>query len=143
VGALVETSERHSALVVNRNKEWWGDQGAGSDVLEIAGRNVLSPATAPQAKRAIAVFAFDKGSDGVTNLDAPIADISSQAFLTAVDQYLPAAEQTPRPWWCDTADRTISVKAVPRDGGGRSQVINVPNWPSSAHRISVVFNEHV
>jgi pimeloyl-ACP methyl ester carboxylesterase len=144
VGALVETSERHSALVVNRNKEWWGDQGEGNDVLEIAGRNVLSPATAPQVKRAIAVFAFDKGSDGVTNLDAPIPDISSQAFLTGVDLYLPAAEQTStRPWWCDDADRTIRVRAVPRGGGGRSQVINVPNWPSSAHRISVVFNDYV
>jgi hypothetical protein len=144
VGALVEANERHSALVVNRNKEWWGDQGAGSDVLEIEGQNVINAATAAQNKRAIAIFAFDKGSDGVSNLAAPIPDIASQAFLTAVDLYLPAADQPQRNWpWCDDDDRIITLKAVPRGGGGKAQVVNVPNWRSSAHRVTVLFNEYV
>jgi pimeloyl-ACP methyl ester carboxylesterase len=144
VGALVETGDRHSAIIVNRNKEWWGDQAEGNDVLEIDGHNVLNAATAPQVKRAIAVFAFDKGSDGVTSLDAPIADISSQAFLTAVDLYLPAADQPrARPPWCGDRDRTITIKAVPRGGGGRVQVINVPNWKSSEHRVTVLVNDYV
>jgi pimeloyl-ACP methyl ester carboxylesterase len=144
VGALVETGDRHSALVVNRNKEWWGDQGAGNDTLEINGQNVINAASAPQAKRAIAVFAFDKGSDGVTDLTAPIADISAQAFLTAVDLYVPAADQTRLPWpWCDDGDRTITLRSVARGGEHRTQFINVPNWRSSAHRISVVFNDYV
>jgi pimeloyl-ACP methyl ester carboxylesterase len=144
VGALVEGSDRHSALVITRNKEWWGDQGVNNDVLEIDGTNVINAADAPQSKRAIAVFAFDKGSDGVTNLDTPIPDISSQIFLTAVDLYVPAADQPRvRLPWCNDEDRTVTVRAVQRGGGGKAQVINVPNWKSSAHRISVLFNEYV
>ena len=27
LGALVETSDRHTALTINRQKEWWGDRG--------------------------------------------------------------------------------------------------------------------
>ena len=28
IGALVDTSERHTVMTVTRNKEWWGDQAA-------------------------------------------------------------------------------------------------------------------
>jgi pimeloyl-ACP methyl ester carboxylesterase len=142
VGAMVETGDGHSALVVNRNKEWWGDQDAGNDILEIGGQNVITPVSAPQTKRAIAVFAFDKGSDGVTDLSAPIADIYAQVFLTGVDLYVPAADQ-PRFSRRPTTDRTVTLRSVPRGGGGAEQVINVPNWRSSGHRISVLFNDSV
>jgi pimeloyl-ACP methyl ester carboxylesterase len=140
VGALVEGSEKHSALVITRNKEWWGDQGANNDVLEINGTNVINAAIAPINKRAIAVFAFDKGSDGVNNLATPIPDISAQIFLTAVDIYVPAADQPARGKPND-AGHTVSLKVVPR-GGGKTQVINVPNWKSSTDRVSVFFNEY-
>jgi pimeloyl-ACP methyl ester carboxylesterase len=144
VGALVETGERHSSLVITRNKEWWGDQGANNDALEVNGQNIINAADAPISKRAIGVFAFDKGPDGVSHLDAPIADIFATAFLTAVDLYIPAADQPAvRLPWCRDENRTVTVKAVPRGGGGRAQVVNVPNWKSSAHRISVIFNEYV
>jgi len=145
VGALVEVGDKHSSLVITRNKEWWGDQGDNNDVLEINGTNVINAGSAPINKRAIAVFAFDKNSDGVTDLSAPIPDISSQIFLTAVDLYAPAADQPDHrpPPWCDDNSHTITVKAVQRGGGGKSQVVNVPNWKSSGHRISVLFNEYV
>jgi hypothetical protein len=51
-----------------------------------------------------------------------------------LDLYVPAAQPP---------DRSVSLVARPRDGGGRVQVINVPNWRSSDHRISVQFDDHV
>lgn len=39
LGALVEAGDRHAAIVVNRNKEWW----AGSDRLRINGLAVHRP----------------------------------------------------------------------------------------------------
>ena len=69
LGALVETSDRHVALTFGRQKEWWGGEG---DHLWINGRDVLNAETAPRVKRVIGIFAFDRGSDGVTDLTAPL-----------------------------------------------------------------------
>jgi Lipase C-terminal domain len=43
--ALTEKGDRHAVLIVTRNKELWGDQGAANDVLTINGTNVINAAT--------------------------------------------------------------------------------------------------
>ena len=88
---LIERSPRHSALTIVRYKEFWGDQGAESDVLSINGTGVLNAATAPIAKRVIGMFAFDTGSDGVSNVSVPHPVFFSLPFLSGVDLFLPAA----------------------------------------------------
>ena len=127
VGALIDTSDRHTALTVNRQKEWWGDQGAAGDHLWVNGRDLLNPATAPRAKRVIGVFAFDDGSDGVTDLTTPVPEIFAQPFLTGADVFLPAGP-------------LVSVVVGHRGGG--HEVASVPGWRSSAHRVTINVDDH-
>jgi pimeloyl-ACP methyl ester carboxylesterase len=145
IGALMDVGANHTALVITRNKEWWGDQGEADDVLEINGTNVVNAATAPMAKRPIGVFVFDDGSDGVTNLDAPIARIFALPFMTGVDLFVPAGDQPgfARPRKQRDPGEHVQIAVTPRGGGGARQVLNVPNWRSDEHRISVQFHEYL
>ena len=127
VGALIDTSDRHTALTVNRQKEWWGDQGAAGDHLWVNGRDLLNPANAPRAKRVIGIFAFDDGSDGVTDLTAPLPEFFGQTFLTGMDVFLPAGSP---------------VRVVVGHRGGRPEVATVPGWRSSAHRVTINVDDH-
>ncbi|MEV4658648.1 alpha/beta hydrolase [Micromonospora sp. NPDC049301] len=126
LGALVDTSDRHTALTIQRQKEWWGDQGDAGDRLRVNGRDILNPANTPRVKRTIAVFAFDDGSDGVTDLTAPLPEFFSQTFITGMDVFIPAAP----------AHLGLVRITVDQRGGGYD-VVNVPNWRSSAHRVTV------
>ncbi len=129
--ALTEKSDRHAVLVVTRNKELWGDQGAANDVLTINGTNVINAATSPQSKRTIGLFAFDAGSDGQSNVSAPLPAFFSLPFISGVDLVVPAS----RP-----PDGRISVRLRSR-GRGRVRAINIPDLPSSTDRISVQLND--
>jgi hypothetical protein len=95
---------------------------------------VLNAATSPRSKRVIGIFVFDDAADGVTNLAAPVPEFFAQPFITGVDVFVPA-DQPP--------DDSIALVSRPRDGGGHIDRLNVPNWPSSRHRISVQFDDWV
>lgn len=129
--ALWDKADDHSNMSIVRYKEWWGDQPGANDSLQIDGTETINAATAPQSKRAIALFAYDLGSDGASNVSAPIPAFFGLPFLTAVDLDMPAT--TP-------PDGTISIVETPRLGAG-SETINVPNWASSTDPISVQFND--
>ena len=133
IGDLIETGPGRASLVILRYKEWWGDQGERNDALEINGVNVINEVNSPIDERNIAVFAFDAGVDGVTDLATPIPGVSGLPFITGVDIVVPAA---------DPATGTISVAETAR-GEGHVEMINVPNWDSVDHRISIAFNEYV
>jgi len=130
-----ETGPNHVLIAVTRMRELWGDQvdPALNDKLEFNGNNVLTPAIAPRARRVIALFNFDKGSDGVTDTSAPLFPFSVIAFLSGVDNYLPASPD---------ASGTIAVKETMRDPGGHQTTTNVPDWPSSEHIVSVYFKDY-
>ncbi|SDJ83937.1 lipase/acyltransferase domain-containing protein [Nonomuraea jiangxiensis] len=130
VSGLMESSERHTNLVINRQKEWWGDQGAAGDSLRVNGLELLNPANAPRAKRAIGIFVYDAGVDGVTDLAAPIPQFFAQPFLTAMDAFLPAKR------------RPLTVVSTPRGGHGERDVLTVPALPSNGHRISINFDDY-
>jgi hypothetical protein len=135
-GILANTDRgpNHSSMVLIRYKEWWGDQGASNDTLEISGTNVINAATSPRAATKIGIHAFDKGSDGVTNVSVPIPYFFGQPFQTGVDIYIPAT---------DPPDGTVSLVNAPRGDTSQLQTINVRNWASDGHRISVEFNDYV
>jgi pimeloyl-ACP methyl ester carboxylesterase len=133
IDLLRDRSDHTTSLTVTRYKEWWGDQGAASDVLEVAGTNLATPALAPRVKRVNAMFAFDDGVDGVTNLAAPIPELFALPFISGADLVIPAA--TP-------PDATVPVRMVSRTGGGAEQVINVRNWASATDHISVQFPDY-
>jgi pimeloyl-ACP methyl ester carboxylesterase len=130
VDALIERSERHTSVVVSRYKELWGDQGAQNDVLEIDGANTVNAATAPLAELVVAMFAFDRGSDGVTDLSAPLPAFIALPFLSGVDLFIPAAP----------GGGTVSVRLASR-GGGPVRTVSFPSFPSSAHSVTVYLND--
>ncbi len=130
--SLREKSPGTANLLFVRYKELWGDQSGQSDVLTVDGTNILSPAIAPRAKRLNALFAFDAGLDGVTDLGAPIPALNNLPFISGADVFIPSS---PR--------RTIRLALTPRGGGGQVETLNVPNWPSSTDFVSVQFRDWV
>ena len=132
VNLLIERSPNHSAFTIVRYKEFWGDQGAENDALYLNGTNVINAATAPITKRAIGMFAFDAGSDAVSNVSTPLPLIFSVPFLSGVDLFVPATA---------TATGTSSV-ALRSRGAGPLRVVNVPDFPSSTDSISVNLNDY-
>jgi dienelactone hydrolase len=129
---FIDTNEAHTALTVIRFKEFCGDLGAGSDVLEIDGTNAINTVTASCASIAAgssAVFLFDDNSDGVSNVTSVPFPFGPLAFLTAADLFLPS-----------DPPGSISVVTLPR-GGGASRTVNVPNAPSTEARIVVQLND--
>jgi pimeloyl-ACP methyl ester carboxylesterase len=132
VGSLMDTSDHQSNMLILRYREFWGDQGVEDDTLQVNGVNVVNAATSPLSKRVNGVFVYDKGADGASDLTAPIPAYFAITFLTGVDLFIPGA--TP-------PTGTTLVVLTPRGGGGKTQVINVPNWASSTERITVQFRD--
>ena len=131
VNLLIERSPKHATVIIVRYKELWGDQGAESDALSINGTGVLNPATAPIGKRVIGMFAFDTGSDGVSNVSVPHPVFFSLPFLSGVDLFLPAAAPP---------KGKVSV-ALRSRGAGATRVVNVPNFPSSTDSVTINLND--
>lgn len=132
---LIERSDRHSTLTVVRYKEWWADQASvdDNDVLTIDGLSILNAANSPRSKRVNAMFVFDVGSDGVTDLSAPHPIFFNLPFLTGMDVFMPAA---------DPPGRTIQVAMTSRTGDGTPEVVNIPNRVSSQHHTTVQFRDY-
>jgi pimeloyl-ACP methyl ester carboxylesterase len=128
---LTEKSPNHVSMVATRNKELWGDQGAESDVLTINGTNICNAATCPINKRVIGMFSFDAGSDGATNLTAPIPTLFALPFLSGVDHFIPAVAG---------GTGKVSVSLTSR-GVGPARTVNFPNRPSTTDQVSVQLND--
>lgn len=132
--AYMDRSPNHVNLLLGRNMEFWGDQGASNDILAVNGTDVISAATNPIAKLVNYMFVYDKNADGESNLGVPIEYYHALPFFTGVDLFTPAYPP----------DGTVSVVLTSRVGGGKTQTINVPNLASSQIRtISIMFNDYV
>ncbi|WP_405231944.1 alpha/beta hydrolase [Lentisalinibacter salinarum] len=143
--AFLPRDPRYTNLVISRQKEFWGDQGSSSDALEIDGLNVLTDRTSPRAGVNLAFFAYDAGPplpppfppfpgppDGATDLDrGELFPFNTLTFLTAADVSISASPD---------ASGTVSVTDQNRGGPDRT-TINLPNWPSDVHRITVQFRD--
>ena len=128
IDLLREKGPNHTSLTVTRYKELWGDQGAGSDTLSIDGQQILNAANAPRSKRVNAVFAFDAHSDQVTDLTAPLPALFGLPFITGMDVYIPATTPPNDP---------VRITSTSRTAPDQQVTVNVPNWPSSDHHVSV------
>lgn len=130
--AFVPDDPGRTNLVITRQREFWGDQGSQSDLLLIDGLNVLQPNTSPRVGVNLALFAYDDGLDGVTDLDkGELFPFNLLTFLTAVDVAILSSPD---------ASGTVAVSDEPR-GSGNVTLLNVPNWPSDIHRITVQFRD--
>ena len=132
VELLLDRSDQSSGMVITRYKEFWGDAGRQSDVLKVEGTNVVTPVISPVSNTTNAVFVFDEGSDGVSDLSAPIASVSAFPFLTGADMFIPAASPP---------DDTVEVKLKSR-GKGPARSLNFPNFQSSTNRVSLNFYDY-
>jgi pimeloyl-ACP methyl ester carboxylesterase len=133
----------YTNLVLTRQRDFWGDQGANSDQLLIDGLNVLQANTSPRSGVNLAVFAYDAGPrvppspvpgppDGQTDLSkGELFPFTTLTFLTAVDVSIPASPD---------ASGSVAVTDVTR-GSGNASTVNVPNWPADVHRITVQFRD--
>jgi pimeloyl-ACP methyl ester carboxylesterase len=131
LAALAEKSDNHVAMVIIRYKELWGDQGAQNDRLRINGTLVCNPATCPVEKQVNGLFAFDEGSDQQTDLSAPHPAFSAIPFITGVDVFIPA-DIPPT--------GQVSVQLRSR-GVGPVRTLNLPNFASTRHRISLQLHD--
>ncbi|QJD59329.1 alpha/beta hydrolase [Pseudomonas sp. gcc21] len=135
VGALLSRSAAHTNLNIGRDKELWGDQGEGNDVLTVNGTNVITAETAPLLDRLSSLFLHDRGADQQSEPGIPDPTLAAVPFITSVDLFIPAASP---PY------DVIAIELTPRGGDGAVQRINVPNWPSSQVRsVSVQFRDYL
>ncbi|MCJ8501082.1 hypothetical protein [Desulfatitalea alkaliphila] len=132
VGEQMDRDDGQSNLVIQRDKESLGDQGVNNTILAVNGVNIVNAATCPIANRTTSFFVYDLYSDTESDVDTPIPYYHALPFITGVDLYLPAA---------DPPDDRIRLTLMDRGGNGTLQIINVPNWPSTSHRISVHFSD--
>ncbi|HEY8518058.1 MAG TPA: alpha/beta fold hydrolase [Candidatus Binatia bacterium] len=130
---LIEKSDRHVSMTIIRYKELWGDQGVESDVLQVNGVNVINPATSPIDNRTIGLFVFDRGSDGVTDLTAPLETIFNIPFLTGVDVFVPGDQE---------GSETTTVTLKPRGRLTAARSVSFPSVASTAAAISVRLNDY-
>jgi hypothetical protein len=141
IGAYMDYSDHTTNVIAIRYKELWGDQGAENDTLEVNGTNVVRPLTHPIAHMVNATFAFDDGPtpgnnvpDGVSHVGVPLFPFYLLPFMAGVDLSIPGVSPP---------DGTIPVVLTPRDGGGKTQVINVPNWASLNDRVTVQLHDYL
>jgi dienelactone hydrolase len=130
---IVDQSANHSNLIVIRDKEFLGvnTMSPNEDSLKVKGTEVCAgvlPKTGILGTP-IALFIFDKGSDGVSDLSGPITSgiVANLSFISGLDFYMRAA---------NPPDSTIPVVLNGRYSG-KTQVVNVPNWPSTTDNITV------
>lgn len=135
------SGEGHAALIVFRMREWYAEDDADlpgdeRDVLEIATSSETGDAEPVDAiigdvgNGAIALHIHDDAASPAESSLEPLPYFAGQPFQSGVDVYMPAST---------TPDGTITITNHPRGDADRPQVINVPNWASSDHLISIVF----
>lgn len=139
IAANTNSGDGHVAAVVVREREWWGSRepqdqlwiGTRTSTGEVEAIDALAGVT---ANNTIGIHVHDAAATPGVSTGDLLPYFPSQAFQTGVDVYMPAASPP---------DGTVSFVSVPRGDTSRQQVINVPNWPSSSHRINVRFDDHV
>jgi len=139
--ANTNTGEGHSALIVMRMREWYavdrddieGDQ-RDSLVVEVVGKTDAVDVLGEFVGNAtIGLHLHDDAATPGATTRTPLPYFADQPFQSGIDLFLPAAPD---------GSGTIRVVNVPRGDTARPQTLNVGNWPSSGHSVSVVFSDH-
>ncbi len=128
------TGDGHAALVAMRMREWMT-----TDVLEIGTKSAsggdqaaVNAIVSSVGDANIAIFLHDDtGSPKRSSLSA-LAAFTGGAFQAGVDVYMPAS---------DPPDGTITLTNMPRGDRSKPQVLNVPNWASTNHTVTVMFSD--
>jgi pimeloyl-ACP methyl ester carboxylesterase len=138
--ANTNVGDDHAAIVAIRMREWYAADdpdlpGDERDVLEVSGDGgePVNVMTGFVGNGAIGLHLHDDAATPGESTLAALPYFSSQPFQSGIDVFLPASE---------AAEGTITVTNTPRGDTERPQTLNVANWPSSGHSISVMFADH-
>ena len=135
--ANTNVGDDHSSLIAIRMREWYAeddDLTATSDVLEISvdGGDAGRRDHRLRRQRRIGLHIHDDAATpGETTLE-PLP-VLRRAAVPERHRRVPAGIADGR--------GTITVTNLPRGDADHPQTLNVPNWPSSGHAISVVFTD--
>jgi hypothetical protein len=134
--ANTNLGDDHSALIAIRMREWHSegaaDGGADQLLIGVDGGEPVDAITDFVGNGGIGLHIHDDAATpGETTL-GPLPYFSDQPFQSGIDVFLPASPD---------GTGTISVVNIPRGDTFDPQVLNVPNWPSTNHAISVVFTD--
>ena len=120
-------------FIVVRNKEFLGVNGLhpNEDSLKVNDTELCAGVLPKDGSLGtpIALFIFDKDSDGVNDLSGPISSglVSVLPFVSGLDFYIPAA---------NPPESAIPIVLEGRNSG-KTQTVNVPNLPSTIDIITV------
>jgi hypothetical protein len=134
VDLLWEHSSKSVNTLIYRNKEFWGDQGAGNDTMVVNGTEILNSNTAPRDRRTIGILDYDQNEDGVSHVNVAPGITGLPPFISGTDQFNAASPG-------GTGSVTFSSRQ--RGGNGHLDSLVTPNWPSDDHLITVNFNDFV
>jgi pimeloyl-ACP methyl ester carboxylesterase len=131
--ANTNTGDDHTALIAIRMREWYAE-GPNRDVLEVSvdGSAPVDAITDFVGNGAIGLHIHDDVATPGGTTRAPLPYFSAQPFQSGIDVFLPASAD---------GSGTIAVTNFPRGDADDPQTLNVPNWPSSGHAVSVVFTD--
>jgi pimeloyl-ACP methyl ester carboxylesterase len=139
------TSDAHSALIAMRMREWYATDvndatGDQTDALNIGVKSAsagdIAPLNALQrfvGVDTIGVHIHDAAASPGDSMLSSLAYFSGQPFQSGVDLFMPATEPP---------DGTITITNIPRGDATKPQVLNVPNWASSGHTITLLFADY-
>jgi pimeloyl-ACP methyl ester carboxylesterase len=124
------TGDEHTALVISRMREWHSEGDA--DVLELSvdDGEPVDVITDFVGNGAIGLHVHDDVATPGESTLAKLPFFGDQPFQSGIDVFLPASPD---------ADGTLTARNLPRGDAGSPQTLNVPNWPSSGHTVSLVF----
>ena len=137
----------HAAIIAMRMREWYANdvpavEGDQRDVLQVSTRGpgidepVVNAVTGFMGNGTIGLHLHDDAATpGETTL-AALPYFSQQPFQSGADVFMPASASAGEP------EGTVTITNIPRGDTARPQTLNVPNWPSSRHAISVVFTDY-
>lgn len=130
------SGDHHATPIAIRMREW--HESTDPDVLEISTKsesgnqdpvNAIVPGV---SNSNIALHIHDDvETPGETTL-VGLPYFSKQPFQYGVDVVMPAA---------DPPDGTITVRNIPRGDTDKPQILNIANWTSSKHAITVMFTD--
>lgn len=123
----------HTALIAIRMREWYAE-GDARDVLEISvdGGEPVDAITDFVGNGTIGLHLHDDAATPGESTLGPLPYFSEQPFQSGIDVSLSASPG---------GAGTITVTNLPRGDAERPQTLNVPNWPSDEHAVSVVFTD--
>jgi pimeloyl-ACP methyl ester carboxylesterase len=134
--ANTNLGDGHSAVIAIRMREWHAEAAAdgGPDqlLLSVDGGEPVDAVTDFVGNGGIGLHLHDDAATpGETTL-GPLPYFADQPFQSGIDVFLPSSVD---------GSGTITVTNIPRGDTTDPQVLNVPNWPSTNHAISVVFTD--